>query len=158
MSTARDSGDSFFSHEPGLFKRVCPSVRLSVHWYVHWYVCPSLMLSKTLKKLRSDCNNFPCLAETRQRAANIVYMNLFLVACTRLYTSLCRSVRWSFCRSVRRWEITLRLVAFSVLFKPKSKLNFIIAPAQQHATVQPCIRPCSANWFISSNLPVISFE
>ena len=40
----------------------------------------------------------------------------FLVACTRLYSSLCRSV----CLSVGLSGITSFFIAFSVLFKPKS--------------------------------------
>ena len=66
--------------------------------------------------------------------------NNFLVACTQLYSSLCRSVGWSVSRLVGL-SVCNHFV-FYVLFKRKSELICITAPAQQHATVQPCIRPC----------------
>ena len=63
----------------------------------------------------------------------------FLVACTRLYMSLCRSVRWLVRRSVGPSEITL-LRFFGVLswkevrFELHPLPNYHTAPVHPHAT------------------------
>ena len=60
----------------------------------------------------------------------------FLVACTRLYTSLCRSVGWS--------KITSRFWAFRA--KRRTDFSFCpatILPLPTHTWLMlPCIRPC----------------
>ena len=71
----------------------------------------------------------------------------FLVACTRLYTSLCRSVGPLVRRSVRRSEITSLFSAFRA--ERRSDLSYcpclttILSLPTRTRLMLLCIRPCS---------------
>ena len=71
-----------------------------------------------------------------------VGLSVRLSVCQSVSLSVCLLVGLSVSPFVGRSEITSFFITSSVLFKPKSELICISAPAKQHATVQPCIRPC----------------
>ena len=75
-------------------------------------------------KVKGKTKEDPCAPNPCRHDGVCSHEVLFLVACTRLYSSLCPSVGPSVITSL-----------FSIFLG-------ITAPAQSHATVQPCIRPC----------------
>ena len=122
-----------------LYKRVCPSVGPYVGPSVRWSVGLSVMrlFPGARKYIFSTSELVGGDVEGREEEKGggvewegaeghiwrFAWPNLFLVACTRLYIPLCRSVGWSVGRSVTH-----------LFFRHFSSSFRITAPAQSHAT------------------------
>ena len=100
-------------------------------WYFITLSCP-IEFKKCLTAGHSGLDSLAQYLKRQHTYQSVVILiskivTLFLVACTRLYTPLCRSVGWSVGRSVGRSVTHLFFHRFSGSFH-------ITAPAQSHAT------------------------
>ena len=115
--------------------------RVHATLYVTMLVGPSEITSRFLAfraKRRADFSYFPCPT----LFASLKKMFHFLVACTRLYMSLCRSVG----PSVRRSVITSRFWAF----RAKRRADFSYCPCPSTILPLPTrtrlMLPCILGW------------